>query len=90
VLTVRYEDIVLEFESTIKRILEFTGDAIIESVYDWHRLTHIREHGAWFGPVEPLNPAGIGRWQKFLDSEIIRHFLDNDSATKLLSELGYL
>lgn len=90
VLMVRYEDIVLEFESSIKRILEFTGDPIVESVLNWHRFTHIREHRAWFGPVEPLNPARIGTWRKFQNNERIRQFLSNESATRLLSELGYL
>jgi Sulfotransferase domain len=89
VLTVRYEDIVLKFDATIKRVLEFTGDAMVESVLDWHRFSRIKEHSAWFGPAKPLNPANIGRWRKFQDSEIIRHFLANEDATRLLSELGY-
>jgi hypothetical protein len=90
VLTVRYEDIALKFEATIKRILEFTGDPMVNSVLNWHRCTQIKEHSAWFGLVEPLQSSRIGRWRKFNDSAVVQHFLANKEAMRLLSEFEYV
>jgi hypothetical protein len=90
VLTVRYEDIVREFDLTIKRILAFTGDPTVDNILNWHKFSKIKEHSAWFSPVEPLTPGQIGRWRNFQNSTVIKHFLANTEAIRLLSEFGYV
>ena len=88
VLTLRYEDLVTNFEPTIRSLCDFIGEVCTENIMNWFDNTLIRKHSAWFEPVGPLSDKSIGRGLE-RSNEVISEFLKNKEAVTLLTKLGY-
>jgi hypothetical protein len=90
VLTVRYEDIVLDFEPTIRRVCDFLGEEFLPELLDWSSKTNIRWQKSWHqGSVRPLYKTAIGRWRSAGYNKIIDQFLSNIQSRECLQRLGY-
>lgn len=90
VCTVKYEDLVINFEKTLETILKFLNLKPVASVFDFHKNATVVEHIAWFSGIQPLHSKSIGRWKSHKDENIFKDFIKNPQAIKLLKELNYI
>ena len=89
VLLVRYEDLVLDFHSTVETICAFLDESPDPLVLDWYQNTTVHSHTAWQGSVRPIHDASIGRWKRPEHSQQAGRFIQNAGAVALLEDLGY-
>lgn len=90
VYTIKYEDIICDFKSTIKKLLRFIGEDYTDEIDLWHDYATVRTHSAWSGNVKNLFTESIGRWKSKEYEARIQEFMQNKRAVKLLEELGYI
>ncbi len=90
VLTVRYEDLVLQFEETIKKILGFLDEPFSEKLRSYDKNTTIQKHSAWFHGIRPLSNASIGKWKKPEHHERMKEFYHDARAMEQMRQLSYL
>ncbi len=90
VLTLRYEDLVLDFMKTVTALLHFLDEAVHEHVLSWHEHATVRRHPAWADEVPRLHARSIGRWRERAYQALVSRFMADKEAVVLLSRLGYL
>ncbi len=61
VYLVRYEDIVLQFKTTIESLCNFLKLPVREEILQFHRHTTIRQFNSWEGQVRSLFKDSIGK-----------------------------
>ena len=89
-LTIRYEDIIQNFEASMARLYEFLGQSLPEEVRQFTAHATVRTHWAWPGEVRPLSASSIGRWQKPELSERAKTLTDLPVGRELLTRFDYL
>lgn len=89
VLTIRYEDIINDFEASMNKIYNFIKEDVPESLHDWKQNTSIKKSKHWDKPVQDLYSDSILRWQKPEFKERIDKFMNDPKASELLYALGY-
>ena len=89
VLTVRYEDLIYDFEKTMYKIYAFIKEEVPESLTDWKNNTSIKKSKHWGEPVQDLHSNSILRWQKPEFKKRLDEFMDNAEAVSLLKAMGY-
>ena len=91
-LTVRYEDLVLDFTNTLNRVMKFLAEEVHPDQKDYHNKSSVKRHGAFDnGIVRPIESDSINKWK--FDSELEKRAkeLEADSDAKdLLLHYGYL
>jgi hypothetical protein len=90
-LLVRYEDLILDTEKTLRRICEYVEEPFDPCMLDFQVHTSVRQNVAWErGTVKPLHQSRIGRWQSVEYNDVIEEFLANPQAVSLMRRLNYL
>jgi hypothetical protein len=89
ILTIRYEDLVREYETTLQRICEFIEEEFDAAFLSYPYSARIKESGAWFNPAQATNDKSIGRWKNPKYKEIIEALLHEPIAIELLRHYGY-
>ena len=100
---VRYEDLIVDFESTIKNVLNFLGEAYEEEMKEFYKITRkwysrkitrpkTSPHGINFGQYRnwQINQPifdGRGKWKELTEKEITQVY---EEAGDMLLELGYI
>lgn len=79
VLTIRYEDLIQDYEVTINRICEFIGENDATPFLNFPKGATIVEDKYW-----------IGKWQQLQYSDRIGHLLQTPGAEESLQHYGYL
>ncbi len=87
--TLRYEDLIANYEAEIRKIVEFIGEPFPEELTNWKEHTTIKESIHWGTQVQSLYTRSIGRWKEPEHAERVKEFMDNKEAVQLLRELGY-
>jgi hypothetical protein len=90
VLTVRYEDLILDLEDTMRRINGFIGEPAAGWWTSWEQAATIRKDEAWFGELRGIDKAGIGRWKKPEYRALMAEFMSDHEAVGLLRRFHYL
>lgn len=90
VLTMRYEDLIYNFDKEIKKIAKHLEEDFVPTKEDWIKLTSLRKSRHWKEPVQNLYSKSIGRWKKPEHSTRIKDFMNNQGAMKLMKKLNYL
>lgn len=90
VLTIRYEDLVAQYESTMRRVCGFLEEPYSPRIADWNRYATVRKNVAWSGPIAPLSSARIGKWATPEHERVVRALLDDERALRLMRHFGYL
>ncbi len=91
VYTIKYEDIVLNYESTIKSLFEFLDEELCDEVYNFHKHTDVKKHGAWHdGNVKPVFSSSLDKWKKTEHSQVIETLMSSEEGKGLLRDYGYL
>jgi hypothetical protein len=89
VLTIYYENLVRDYEATMKEILAFIGEPFTEQLEQWHEHTSLRKSNAWHEGVRKLSDRSIGKWRKKQNQSRVEAFMKDEQARKLLEQLGY-
>ncbi|MFW6042833.1 MAG: sulfotransferase family protein [Marinilabiliaceae bacterium] len=91
VYTIKYEDLINDFEPTMKKVCDFIGIPWSEEMESWLENSRVQRNVAYFGrQVKPINNQSIGKWQKPESQDRVNYFLDYPGAKELLEKLGYL
>ena len=90
VISIRYEDLIAGFESTMLRIYTFLGEEPPENLTDWIKQTNIRKSIHLGKPVRNLYTDSIARWQKPEHKKRLDEFMANERAMELLKEFNYI
>ncbi|MEA3317527.1 MAG: sulfotransferase [Bacteroidota bacterium] len=90
VLTVKYENLINNFDTEIKKISEFLNESYVPSQEEWINKTSLTKSKHWNNPVQNIHARAIGRWKKEKHKNRINEFMKNPEAKKLLEELGYI
>lgn len=90
VYTVRYEALVLDYEPTMRALLDWLGEPFTEEMRAYHEHTTVRVNSAWKGPVRPVSASSVGRWRDPRHAEQVRSLVDHPEAQALLVRLGYV
>ena len=87
---VRYEDLILEYERTVRDLCLFLGEEVHPDLFDWHAHATVRTHVAWAGQVSGLHPQSIGKWKREENRKWVEPLLASPRARELLQRYGYL
>ena len=88
VLTLKYEDLILNFEDTLHNICNFLNEDFHEHLLSWHKYATVRK-GPWFHGVKKLHSGSIGRWKKPEHKAVVDDFMNDTRAVDLLKHLDY-
>jgi hypothetical protein len=88
VYTIRYEDLVNNFDDEIEKLLTFLDVEKID-LKNFNQQTNITEHTAWKNKVRALNSSSVGKW-KFADKKVIEKAMANPLVITLLKHYNYL
>jgi hypothetical protein len=90
VFTVRYEDLINNFEDTVGQIFKFLQLNFDNNVKDWYLNSKIRTHGAWKDGLQPINSDSVGKWKNENgSSKELTKFLNDSECIKLLKQFNY-
>lgn len=89
VFTVRYEDLVLDFEREAKNICHFLEEEDPTPILSWYNHATIRSHSAWPGQLRPIFNHSIARWKSRQHDKLIHEFMKNKEAIRLLEHFHY-
>jgi len=89
ILTIRYEDLVRNYEVTMRRICEFVEEEFIAEFLSYPNSARLKESGAWFNPAQATNDKSIGRWKDAKYQKVAAELLSEPMAIELLQHYGY-
>lgn len=90
VLTIRYEDLVRNYEMIMRRICDFVEEEYTPAFLQYPDSARVKESIAWFNPAQTMNDRSIGRWQEIKYVNIVEEFLREPGVVELLKHYGYL
>ncbi len=89
VFTIRYEDLVQNFEPSIRKLCEFLQIECGPEILNWHAHTTVRRNRAWKGKVVKLHTDSVQKWKRPEHQEKLKQILEDDRITDLMKQLGY-
>lgn len=90
VLTIRYEDLVRNYEKILRKICLFIEEEFTDTFLAYPETAYKNKSSGWGGPAKAPDEKSIGRWKEDQHSEIIERFMANPKAIDLLRHFGYL
>jgi len=90
VLTVRYEDIVSNYPTTIKNICTFINEECTDQLFNWFDHTKVRKNTAWFQPVQKIHTQSVGKWQNEKNKDRVAEIMGRSDVVDLLKRLKYI
>jgi hypothetical protein len=90
VLTINYEDLVLDFEDTMKKVCSFLEIEYSQILEKWYLYTNVKSNPAWFEDAQPIYTDSVGRWKKRKSSTSYKKLMANKKAVSLMKKLNYL
>jgi len=89
VLTIRYEDLLSNYETTIRSICAHLGIDTTPEILNWHEHARVTENRAFFSKVQPLTTSSIGKWRDSKNAKRVAELTDQPEAMALLKRYGY-
>lgn len=90
VLTIKYEDLVLNFTESLKTICSFLEIDYSPILEKWYLYTNVKSNAAWFEDAQPIYHDSVGRWKKRKSSSAYKKLMSNKKAVSLMKNLNYL
>ena len=90
VYTIRYEDLILNFEPTITGLCRFLDLEISEQILNWHKYAQVRKSDAYVAEIKSIFSSSIGKWQDQANKNRADQLMKRPKARKLLQHFGYL
>ncbi len=89
VKTVRYEDLITDYETTIRDLCQFLELPVSSEILHWHENAKVRRNSAYFSKVEKSHSMSIQKWKRTADTDRLADFMAEPYAKEWLSTLGY-
>ena len=89
VFTVRYEDLLCDYEPVLRKICDFIGEDFHPNFLRYPQSAQIRESGAWHEAGRKISTRSIGRWKKAGYIETALKLMADSRAVELLQHYGY-
>jgi hypothetical protein len=90
VLSIRYEDLVRDYKTTIRLICAFIDEPFVDAFLSYPESARLKQNVAWFGRADALNTKSIGRWKQPEYEERARSLMSDPRAVSMLQYYGYL
>lgn len=90
VLTVCYENLVMNNEVQIQRICNYLDLDYCKEIRYWHTYATVRQNAAWETDVQPIFKESIGKWRDPQNRERVSLLMKNAKAENILFKLNYL
>ena len=93
VLTIKYEDLINEYDKTIRLICGHIGIPLVSEILNWHKHTKIKSNKNLIGnTVNKISSKSINKHQAvdFQFKEVVDKFMQDEKASQLLKDYGYL
>lgn len=88
--TIKYEDLLSNYEATIRGICDHIGIETSPEILNWHEHARVTENRAFFSKVQPLTTSSIGKWREPKNAKRVAELTDKPEAVALLKQLGYM
>lgn len=89
--TVRYEDLISDYELTITRIGNFLEIELTEELLNWHEHATATKNRAYVGKtVSKLSGSSVQKWKDPKFADRVKELMDYPGAVELLKYHGYL
>ena len=89
VLTIKYEDLIIDFSTTLNVITEFLAIDLTEELLDWHEHATVRLHKAWDGEVSGLDQSSLFKWKKPIHVNRVNAILSDERMQTIMKRLNY-
>lgn len=87
-MEVFYEDLINNFEVTIRKVMDFVGEPYVEDLTQFYKLEHdLGGESSSKQVINPITPTYIGKWKNDLSDEDKK--IIDEIAGNTLRELGY-
>lgn len=87
--TLRYEDLITDFETEIKKICDFLDIPLCDEILNWHDHATVRSNKAYFGEVKSIFTSSTGKWKQEKNLPRANELQKIEEARKLLAHYGY-
>ena len=88
--TVRYEDLVCDYELTVRGLCDFLELSFHPAMLDYPESATVQSSNAWFRPATQVHVGSTARWRRPELSARVQAMLDEPGAVQLLHHYGYL
>jgi len=89
-LTIKYEDLILNYRDKILEICNFISEECTDEMYNWFKHTNITRNKAWNASVQQLHYKSIGKWKNKENEQRVEEIMSNGAVVALLIEFNYL
>ena len=89
VFTVRYEDLVQDFEPTIQKLCAFMEMECGPNILSWHTHTTVRKNRAWEGKVVKLHTKSVQKWKLPEHAVRLAQIMGDKRILGLMERLNY-
>ena len=89
-MTVRYEDIVADYQSEMKKVLSFIGEEYVSEIDKYPETATLQKSSAWFKTARQVDAGSVRRWKKAEHRNVVDELMDMPGAVGLLKYYGYL
>lgn len=90
VLTVKYEDLILNYQQTINKICDFINEKCTSEMDNYFEHTTVKNNSAWYDKAGKIHSNSIEKWKKEENKSRVAEVMNYDGVEKLLKELNYL
>ncbi|MGM0443830.1 MAG: sulfotransferase family protein [Fibrobacterota bacterium] len=90
VLTIRYEDLVGDFENTLRTICDHIGEEFSPELLDWSSQSSVKKSGAWFHGARGVHTKAQRKWERPEHAARMKEIMADPDVVGLLKKLGYL
>ncbi len=87
--TVRYEDLICNYEDEITKICKFLNLDINDKILNWHEHTTVKSNRAYYGKVKPVFGSSVAKWKDPKYADRVSELTKQKKAQELLSYIGY-
>ena len=87
--TVRYEDLIRNYNDTISGICKFLDLPLSHEILNWYEYATHRENKAYFSEVKQLSDKSIGKWKRTEYDGRVKELTKIPEGSELLKKLKY-
>jgi hypothetical protein len=89
-ITVKYEDLILDFDVTIRKIITFLEVDFNPALLEWYKHNKIKKANSIDGHIVELYKTSIGKWRNDEHEQVISKFLSSVEAISTMKNSGYM
>jgi hypothetical protein len=87
--TLRYEDLVTDYEPTVRKLCDFIGEGWSDDMLRYPEAARVKEHLAFRNGASVLSRASLDAWRAPEHQAVVAELLRLPGASQLLARWGY-